>query len=249
MCPTIPGASASSAHAPAISIDAGPILPAAPPRIARTGPSTFSSPEAPATSAAIPSRTDRRGSSGVHPRFARECTSRGACTSAAPDRTVEPGFAHADIRDREAVRSVLEAGIDGAPYDAVIHFAGRKAVGESVEDPLGYWSTNVTGTIVLLEELHRAGVYRLVFSSTCTVYDTISQPPYTENHATGPINPYSRTKLAVETVLRDLAQAESNWSSPCCATSIRSAHMRRVTSAKIRTASPTTSCPSSPRWP
>ena len=125
---------------------------------------------------------------------------------------VEPGFAHADIRDREAVRSVLEAGIDGAPYDAVIHFAGRKAVGESVEDPLGYWSTNVMGTIVLLECMAEAGVQRLVFSSTCTVYDTDLQPPYTEESPTGPINPYSRSKLAVETVLRDLAQAESEWS-------------------------------------
>ena len=79
---------------------------------------------------------------------------------------VEPGFAHADIRDRDAVRSVLEAGVGGAPFDAVIHFAGRKAVSESVEDPLGYWSTNVTGTLVLLEELHRAGVFRFVFSSS-----------------------------------------------------------------------------------
>lgn len=125
---------------------------------------------------------------------------------------VEPGFAHADIRDRDAVRSVLEAGVGGAPFDAVIHFAGRKAVSESVEDPLGYWSTNVTGTLVLLEELHRAGVFRFVFSSSCTVYDMTATPPFDETLATGPINPYGRTKLAVETVLRDLPAADPRWS-------------------------------------
>lgn len=122
-----------------------------------------------------------------------------------------PLFHQVDIRDREGLRAVIAEGIDGEPFDAVIHFAGRKAVNESVADPLGYWSTNVTGTLVLLEELDRAGVRRFVFSSSCTVYDMTRTPPFDEDLATGPINPYGRTKLAAETILRDLAASDPRW--------------------------------------
>ena len=122
-----------------------------------------------------------------------------------------PQFHHVDIRDRDAIRAVLEAGVDGAPFDATIHFAGRKAVNESVAEPLAYWSTNVTGTLVLLEELDRAGVRRFVFSSSCTVYGMAPEPPFDETLPTAPINPYGRTKLAVEEILADLAAADPRW--------------------------------------
>ena len=122
-----------------------------------------------------------------------------------------PVFHQADIRDRDALRRAIEAGVDGGAFDAVIHFAGRKAVNESVADPLGYWSTNVAGSLTLLEELDRAGVRRFVFSSSCTVYDMTRHPPFDEDLATGPINPYGRTKLAVETILEDLAASDPRW--------------------------------------
>ncbi|HSG90597.1 MAG TPA: UDP-glucose 4-epimerase GalE [Pseudomonadales bacterium] len=122
-----------------------------------------------------------------------------------------PVFHHADIRDREVLRAILEGGLSGAPFDAVIHFAGRKAVNESVADPLGYWNTNVAGTLVLLEELGRAGVKSFVFSSSCTVYGNDAVPPFDETLATAPINPYGRTKLAAETILKDLAVADPEW--------------------------------------
>ena len=122
-----------------------------------------------------------------------------------------PDFHQVDIRDRDGLRAVIEGGIDGDPFDGAIHFAGRKAVNESVSDPLGYWSTNVTGSLVLLEELARAEVFRFVFSSSCTVYGATPTPPFDETLPTEPINPYGRTKLAVETVLQDLPAADPRW--------------------------------------
>ncbi|MDZ7825803.1 MAG: UDP-glucose 4-epimerase GalE [Gammaproteobacteria bacterium] len=123
----------------------------------------------------------------------------------------EPVFHRVDIRDREGVRGVLAEGIDGKPFEAVIHFAGRKAVNESVTDPLGYWDSNVAGTLVLLEELARAGVKTFVFSSSCTVYGMDARPPFDESLATAPINPYGQTKLAVEMMLKDLADSDPDW--------------------------------------
>lgn len=117
-----------------------------------------------------------------------------------------PDFHQVDIRDRSALGKVLDAG-----FDAVIHFAGRKAVGESVSDPLGYWDTNVTGSLVLLEEMRRTGVQTLVFSSSCTVYGNTAEAPFAEDLATAPINPYGETKLAVERMLAALANAEPDW--------------------------------------
>ncbi|TVS13363.1 MAG: UDP-glucose 4-epimerase GalE [Gammaproteobacteria bacterium] len=117
-----------------------------------------------------------------------------------------PDFHQLDIRDRAALGAVLDAG-----FDAVIHFAGRKAVGESITDPLGYWDTNVVGTLVLLEEMRRTGVRTLVFSSSATVYGNDAVAPFDESLPTAPINPYGETKLAVERMLEALARAEPEW--------------------------------------
>jgi len=117
-----------------------------------------------------------------------------------------PDFHQVDIRDRSALGKVLDEG-----FDAVIHFAGRKAVGESVSDPLGYWDTNVVGSLILLEEMRRAGVQTLVFSSSCTVYGNTAEAPFAADLPTAPINPYGETKLAVEQMLAALAAAEPDW--------------------------------------
>ncbi len=95
--------------------------------------------------------------------------------------------------------------------DLVIHFAALKAVGESVSYPLKYYSNNVGGTISLLEGMEEAGVRRLVFSSSATVYGLPQYLPINEDHPCAPQNPYGRTKLFIETILEDLAAANSNW--------------------------------------
>lgn len=118
----------------------------------------------------------------------------------------EPSFHHLDIRDRPRLAAVLDQG-----FDAVIHFAGRKAVAESVSDPLGYWDCNVFGTLVLLEEMRRTGVQTLVFSSSCTVYGNEAEAPFAEDLPAAPINPYGETKRAVEQMLTALAAAEPDW--------------------------------------
>ena len=98
--------------------------------------------------------------------------------------------------------------------DAVIHFAGLKAVGESNEKPLAYYQNNVTGTITLLEVMAGHNVKNLVFSSSATVYgDNVS--PLTEKMATSATNPYGQTKLMVENILFDLAKSDSDWSIAC----------------------------------
>ncbi len=117
-----------------------------------------------------------------------------------------PDFHQVDIRDRSALGRVLDEG-----FDAVIHFAGLKAVGESVSAPLDYWDTNVSGSLILLQEMRRTGVQTLVFSSSCTVYGNNAEAPFAEDLPTAPINPYGETKLAVERMLAALAAAESDW--------------------------------------
>jgi UDP-glucose 4-epimerase len=94
-----------------------------------------------------------------------------------------------------------------APVSAVVHFAGRKAVGESVEHPLWYYDHNVTGTVRLLQAMERHGVHDLVFSSSCTVYGEPERVPITEDCALGATSPYGRTKLQIEDMLRDVAAA------------------------------------------
>jgi UDP-glucose 4-epimerase len=97
--------------------------------------------------------------------------------------------------------------------DAVLHFAGLKAVGESVRKPLEYYQANVSGSITLCQAMAAAGVFRLVFSSSATVYGAPEQMPIREDFPTGtPTNPYGQSKLIIENVLQDLCAAEPRWS-------------------------------------
>jgi UDP-glucose 4-epimerase len=116
-------------------------------------------------------------------------------------------FVEADIRDRSAV----EAAFDAHKVDAVIHFAGLKAVGESVQQPLRYYDNNVTGSIVLFETMAKFGVGTLVFSSSATVYGDPASVPITEDFPLSATNAYGRSKLMIEDMLRDLARAEPQW--------------------------------------
>ena len=112
-----------------------------------------------------------------------------------------------DIRDRAA----LDAVFAGRPFDAVIHFAGLKAVGESVAEPLSYYDNNVGGTVALVEVMAAHGVKRIVFSSSATVYGDPASVPIREDFPTGPTNPYGRTKWMLEFVLGDVAAADPQW--------------------------------------
>ncbi|MCM3308641.1 UDP-glucose 4-epimerase GalE [Priestia megaterium] len=96
--------------------------------------------------------------------------------------------------------------------ESVIHFAGLKAVGESVETPLRYYHNNITGTVVLCELMQKYNVKKLVFSSSATVYGTPKYVPITEDFSLQSINPYGRTKLMIEEILRDLHLSDDNWS-------------------------------------
>jgi len=95
--------------------------------------------------------------------------------------------------------------------DAVIHFAGLKAVGESVEQPLRYYHNNVTGTLALCQAMQTAGVFNLVFSSSATVYGDPASLPIREDFATGATNPYGRSKLIIEEILSDLHRSAPEW--------------------------------------
>ncbi len=96
-------------------------------------------------------------------------------------------------------------------FDGVIHFAGLKAVGESVEKPLLYYSNNISGTVNLCEVMLHHNVKNLVFSSSATVYGNPDQSPLTENSALSAVNPYGQTKLTIEYILNDLYRADQNW--------------------------------------
>jgi UDP-glucose 4-epimerase len=126
---------------------------------------------------------------------------------------VRPVFVQADLRDRARLDEVFAQ----HRIEAVIHFAGLKAVGESMHDPLRYYENNVHGARVLLSAAHAAGVRRLVFSSSATVYGPGAPSPLDEDAATAPVNAYGRTKLVVEWMLGDLCAAEPQW----CATLLR----------------------------
>jgi UDP-glucose 4-epimerase len=116
-------------------------------------------------------------------------------------------FHEIDLRDEDALDRVFAAGA----IDAVVHFAGLKAVGESVAEPLRYYDNNIGGTITLLRVMAVHGVHRFVFSSSATVYGAPDVVPITEDAALGPINPYGRTKLFIEEILRDVASASEAW--------------------------------------
>jgi UDP-glucose 4-epimerase len=116
-------------------------------------------------------------------------------------------FVQADVRDGAALdRIFAEHRIDG-----VIHFAGLKAVGESVAQPLRYFDNNVGSTLALLQAMDRAGVRRIVFSSSATVYGDPEQVPITESSRLQVTNPYGRTKLICEDILRDLLVSDPRW--------------------------------------
>ena len=115
-----------------------------------------------------------------------------------------PEFANADVRDPLAVREVFAR----HRFDAVIHFAGLKAVGESVEKPIEYYDNNVQGALTLCRAMAEAGVGMLVFSSSATVYGSASSVPIREDAPLAPTNPYGHSKLMVERILGDLATAE-----------------------------------------
>ncbi|MFU8789775.1 MAG: UDP-glucose 4-epimerase GalE [Methylobacter sp.] len=112
-----------------------------------------------------------------------------------------------DVRDRELLRQVFSRhAIDGA-----IHFAGLKAVGESVEKPLSYYDNNVSGSVVLAEIMAEFGIQMLVFSSSATVYGDPASLPIREDFPTGATNPYGGSKLMVEQVYNDLAHSDKAW--------------------------------------
>ncbi len=118
-----------------------------------------------------------------------------------------PAFREGDIRDVDGLRALFAA----HRIEAVIHFAGLKAVGESVEQPLTYYDNNVNGTLCLLQAMRQAGVRRLVFSSSATVYGDPHRVPIREDFPLQATNPYGRSKLMVEEMLRDLQRAEADW--------------------------------------
>ena len=107
--------------------------------------------------------------------------------------------------------AALDAVLARAPVDAVIHFAGLKAVGESVDLPLRYYHNNLTSTLTLCQTMQAHGVYNLVFSSSATVYGDPHTVPIKEDFPLSATNPYGRTKLMIEEILRDLYVADSNW--------------------------------------
>jgi UDP-glucose 4-epimerase len=118
-----------------------------------------------------------------------------------------PEAVRADLRDAEALAGAFAR----RPVDAVIHFAGLKAVGESVAEPLRYYDNNVTGTLRLCEAMAEHGVKTIVFSSSATVYGDPASVPIREDAPTAPTNPYGRSKLMVEDILRDLAATDTGW--------------------------------------
>jgi UDP-glucose 4-epimerase len=112
-----------------------------------------------------------------------------------------------DIRDRPGLERLMRK----APPQAVVHFAGLKAVGESVEKPLLYYDNNVGGSAALLQAMAACGVRRIVFSSSATVYGEPEHLPLTEEHALRPANPYGKTKLVVEHMLADQGAADPRF--------------------------------------
>lgn len=118
-----------------------------------------------------------------------------------------PHFVEGDIRDALALRAVFA----NHPISAVIHFAGLKSVGESVEQPLRYYDNNIVGSLRLFEVMSEANVKNLVFSSSATVYGDPHTVPIKENFPLSATNPYGRSKLHIEEMLRDIGKADADW--------------------------------------
>lgn len=117
-------------------------------------------------------------------------------------------FYELNILDKESLSKVFEK----HEIEAVIHFAGFKAVGESVAEPLAYYQNNMTGTLILLEVMQEFKVKKIIFSSSATVYGMDNEAPFTEEMPTSATNPYGKTKVFIEHILRDLAVADAAWS-------------------------------------
>ena len=116
-------------------------------------------------------------------------------------------FYEADVRDRDAMDRLFDA----ESIDCVIHFAGLKAVGESVQKPMEYFDNNLISTIVLCETMRAHGVKKLIFSSSATVYGEPASVPIDESFPLSAMSPYGRTKLMIEEMLGDLAKPEPDW--------------------------------------
>lgn len=116
-------------------------------------------------------------------------------------------FYEVDLLDKKSLDKIFQQ----HDVDAVIHFAGYKAVGESVQKPLMYYDNNITGTLYLCEVMRKHGVKNLVFSSSATVYGDPAEVPITEDFPTSATNPYGRTKLFIEEILKDLHTADESW--------------------------------------
>ncbi len=123
-------------------------------------------------------------------------------------KTNEIAFYNADIRDKDAMRRIFHENA----IQAVIHFAGLKAVGESVAKPLEYYDNNIAGTIALCEVMREALCKTIVFSSSATVYGMNNTVPFKEEYPTSATNPYGYTKVAIERILIDLAASDKDWS-------------------------------------
>lgn len=117
-------------------------------------------------------------------------------------------FYEADILDKDVMTKIFAE----QKIDAVIHFAGLKAVGESVAMPIRYYHNNITGTLVLLDAMKEAGVKKIVFSSSATVYGDPHTVPITEDFPLSTTNPYGSTKLMIENILRDVYTSDNEWS-------------------------------------
>ena len=120
-------------------------------------------------------------------------------------------FIKGDVRDT----ALLEETLQNQQIDAIVHFAGLKAVGESVETPLSYYENNVVGTVSLLRAMTTVGLTSLVYSSSATVYGDPDYVPIDESHPRSATNPYGQTKLHIEDMLRDLANSDPRWSIAC----------------------------------
>ena len=120
-------------------------------------------------------------------------------------------FYEGDIRDHSLLDSIFNSHI----IQGVIHFAGLKSVSESQADPLKYYDYNISGSIVLFQEMLKANVHRLVFSSSATVYGAPDTPQYTEDLPTNPINVYGQTKLMIEKIIHDISQSNPQFRAAC----------------------------------
>ena len=118
-------------------------------------------------------------------------------------------FYKADIQDKVAIEKIFRENPD---IESVIHFAGLKAVGESVAKPLEYYQNNVYGTLVLLDVMRQFGCKKMIFSSSATVYGNPASLPIKEDFPLSTTNPYGTTKLMIEMILKDLVVADPTWS-------------------------------------